>query len=95
MANPSSIKRTPASPRGAKGSPALKQDGTHETRRRLPNGMGAGIMVRPQPEHRDLVEIQSKALGVSMGLLAERLMAAGIRVFRKSGVAALDLPEPK
>lgn len=62
-------------------------------RRRLPNGTGAPIMVRPQPEHRELVETRAKQLGVSMGLLAERLMAAGIRVYRQRGVEALDLPE--
>jgi len=57
--------------------------------------MGQPIMVRPQQQHRELVETQSKALGVSMGLLAERLLAAGIRAFRKSGVDALELPEVK
>ena len=64
-----------------------------QPRRRLPNGMGSPIMVRPRPEHRELVETQSKALGLSMGLMAERLMAAGIRVYRQRGVAALELPE--
>lgn len=59
----------------------------------MPNGMGAPIMVRPQPEHRELVEVRAKQLGVSMGLLAERLMAAGIRLYRQRGVDALDLPE--
>lgn len=67
--------------------------GTSKTRRRLPNGMGEPIMVRPQQEHRELVETQSKVLGVSMGLLAERLLAIGVRIYRQRGVDALDLPE--
>lgn len=64
-----------------------------QNRRRLPNGMGKPIMVRPQQDDRDLVVLKSRQLGVSMGLLAERLMAAGIRVYRQRGVEALDLPE--
>ena len=94
MAKPSSMRATPSSPEGAKAK-SKKLGSNGETRRRLPNGMGAPIMVRPQPQHRELVETQSEALGVSMGLLAERLMAAGIRVYRQRGVAALDLPETK
>ena len=94
MAKPSSKRATPSSPEGAKAR-SKKQDHSGETRRRLPNGMGAPIMVRPQPKHRELIEEQSEAMGVSMGLLAERLLAAGIRVYRKNGVAALDLPEAK
>ena len=95
MANPSSKQRTAPSPKRATGKAAKKPGAAQETRRRLPNGMGQPIMVRPQQQHRELVETQSKALGVSMGLLAERLLAAGIRAFRKSGVDALELPEVK
>lgn len=95
MPTPSSKQRTSSSPKGATGKPAGKPAREQETRRRLPNGMGQPIMVRPQPKHRELVEVKSKELGVSMGLLAERLLAAGIRAFRKSGVDALELPEVK
>jgi hypothetical protein len=70
---------------------AHPKGGENKPRKRAQNGADKPLMLRLQPEHRELVEVQSNSLGISRALFVERCFRIGVEKFRRDGKTVLQL----